>query len=278
MAEGNHIGGDNLAIEELNFAYDNNLEIFQNLNIDVKPGEFLAVLGPSGCGKTTFLNLLAGFYQPDSGTSQLRGKSITPEDPHLGYIFQAANLFPWLNTIENVEFGLRMTGMDSKKRREVALKNLEMVGLKGFEEFLPNKLSGGMRQRASIARALCLEPRLLLMDEPFSALDEILRDKMNDELLQLWDQLGQTIIFITHSIEEAIYLSDRILVLARPPGGIYKEVINELPRPRDLRETKSSELFWEYKKELNNLIQEVQAQAPLDESEIAELELGAKNG
>ncbi|MFV1993543.1 MAG: ABC transporter ATP-binding protein, partial [Acidiferrobacterales bacterium] len=257
MAKGNHIGGDNLVIEDLNFAYSNNLKIFENLNIDVKPGEFLAVLGPSGCGKTTFLNLLAGFYQPDSGTSQLRGKSISPEDPHLGYIFQAANLFPWLNTIENVEFGLRMTGMGPEKRREIALKNLEMVGLKGFEEFLPNKLSGGMRQRASIARALCLEPHLLLMDEPFSALDEILRDKMNDELLQLWDQLGQTIVFITHSIEEAIYLSDRILVLARPPGGIYKEVINELPRPRDLRETKSSELFWEYKKELNNLIQEV---------------------
>lgn len=276
MTGDNHIGGDNLAISNLNFAYGGNLEIFKNLNIDVKPGEFLAVLGPSGCGKTTLLNLLAGFYQPDSGSSLLRGEHITPEDPHLGYIFQAANLFPWLSTIENVEFGLRMTGMAAKERRKIAIENLEMVGLKGFEDFLPNKLSGGMRQRASIARALCLEPHLLLMDEPFSALDEILRDKMNDELLQLWDQLGQTIVFITHSIEEAVYLSDRVLVLARPPGGIYKELINELPRPRDLRETKSSELFWEYKKELNHLIQEVQTQAPLDESEMAELELGKK--
>jgi len=206
VTKGNHIGGDNLVIEDLNFAYSNNLKIFEKLNIDVKPGEFLAVLGPSGCGKTTFLNLLAGFYQPDSGTSQLRGEAITPEDPHLGYIFQAANLiFPWLNTIENVEFGLRMTGMGPEKRREIALKNLEMVGLKGFEEFLPNKLSGGMRQRASIARALCLEPHLLLMDEPFSALDEILRDKMNDECYNYGTSWAR-LLYLLHTVSKRRFI------------------------------------------------------------------------
>ncbi|MBN4080258.1 ABC transporter ATP-binding protein [Beggiatoa alba] len=278
MSEVKHLGGVNLSINHLNFSYKGNLQIFNDLNIEVEPGEFLAILGPSGCGKTTLLNLLAGFYQPDSGTAQLSDKAISPEDPILGYIFQSANLFPWLSTIENVEFGLRMSGMPASESREVALNNLEMVGLKGFEDFLPNKLSGGMQQRASIARALCLQPHLLLMDEPFSALDEILRDKMNDELLQLWDKLGQTIVFITHSIEEATYLSDRVLVLARPPGGIYKELKNELPRPRDLKKTKSSDLFWEYKKELNLLIQEVQTQAPLDESEMAELELNVNAG
>jgi len=181
----------------------------------------------------------------------LRNKNMTPEDPHLGYVFQSATLFPWLTAIENVKFGLKMSGkLSPKEQTEKARHYLELVGLNGFEDYLPAKLSGGMQQRVSLARSLCLEPRLLLMDEPFSALDAITREMMNDELLKLWDKLGQTVVFITHDIDESIYLSDRILVLSKPPGGIYRELINELPRPRSGPTTRTHELFWEYKKQL----------------------------
>jgi len=245
-----HVGGDQLVINDLYFSYNGQLPIYEGLNVNVNPGEFLSLLGPSGCGKTTLLNLLSGFYRPDKGTVLLRGESIAPEDPHLGYVFQQATLFPWLTAIQNIEFGLRMSGMSAEKRREKALHYLGMVGLAGFEDYLPVKLSGGMQQRVSLARSLAMEPHLLLMDEPFGALDAITREDMNNELLRLWDQLGQTVVFITHEIDEAIYLSDRILVLGRPPRGIYRELVNELPRPRDSRQTRTSELFWQYKKEL----------------------------
>ena len=245
-----HIGGDKLVIDDISFSYDS-LNIFRNFNIDVKPGEFLSIIGPSGCGKTTMLNLLSGFMKPDSGEVLLRGKSITPEDPHLGYVFQSATLFPWLSAIENVKFGLKMSGkLTPTQQTDKALHYLELVGLSGFEDYLPAKLSGGMQQRVSLARSLALEPRLLLMDEPFAALDAITRETMNDELLNLWDKLGQTVVFITHDIDESIYLSDRILVLSKPPGGIYRELINELPRPRSGPTTRTHNLFWEYKKEL----------------------------
>ena len=207
----NLIGGDQLVIDDLHFSYDGRLPIYQGLNIHVNPGEFLAILGPSGCGKTTLLNLLSGFMKPDSGQVLLREHTIAPEDPHLGYVFQHATLFPWLTAIENVEFGMRMTGKQSaSERKEKARHYLKMVGLEGFEDYLPVRLSGGMQQRVSLARTLVMEPHLLLMDEPFGALDAITREQMNDELLRLWGQLGQTVVFITHDIDEAIYLSDRV--------------------------------------------------------------------
>ncbi|WP_455218228.1 ABC transporter ATP-binding protein [Kaarinaea lacus] len=277
MSDVSRVGGDNLVIKDLSFSYNGTLPIFQNLNIEAKPGEFLAILGPSGCGKTTMLNLLSGFYHPEKGEVMLRGQPIAPEDPHLGYVFQAANLFPWLTAVENVEFGLRMSNeLTAADRREKARKFLKLVGLAGFEDYLPARLSGGMKQRVSLARALVLEPHLLLMDEPFAALDAITRESMNDELLNLWDELGQTVVFITHDIDEAIYLSDRILVLARPPKGIYKEVINELPRPRSGPKTRTTEMFWEYKKQLISDIAAVTKEAPRDEAEMAEFNLMAK--
>lgn len=245
-----HVGGDQLVIEDLYFSYAGILSIYNGLRVDINPGEFVAILGPSGCGKTTLLNLLAGFYQPDKGSILLRGQQIIPEDPHLGYVFQASTLFPWLSTLENVEFGLKMSGVPEKERRIKAMRYLKMVGLEGFEHYLPSRLSGGMQQRVSLARSLVMEPHLLLMDEPFGALDAITRETMNDELLRLWDELGQTVIFITHDIDEAVYLSDRILVLAKPPHGIFRELKNELPRPRFGPNTRTSELFWQYKKEL----------------------------
>jgi NitT/TauT family transport system ATP-binding protein len=244
------IGGDNLLIEHVHFDYGAGA-IFHGLTIDVQPGEFLAIIGPSGCGKTTLLNLLSGFLTPKKGGIKLRGQPIAPEDPHFGYVFQHATLFPWLTTIENVEFGLRMEAkLSPADRREKATQYLQLVGLAGFEHYLPRHLSGGMQQRVSLARALVMEPRLLLMDEPFGALDAITRESMNDELLRLWDELGQTVVFITHDIDEAVYLSDRIVVLHRPPNGIFRDLKNELPRPRSGPTTRTTERFWQYKKEL----------------------------
>lgn len=249
MTTSHLIGGDQLVIKDLSFSYGQ-LTIFNELNVVVEPGEFLSIIGPSGCGKTTLLNLLSGFLKPPVGNVLLRGEQLEPEDPHFGYVFQQATLFPWLTTLENVEFGLKMEGLSLKDRREKSMAYLKKVGLAGFEDYLPLKLSGGMQQRVNLARALVMEPRLLLMDEPFGALDAITREQMNDELLRLWDELGQTVVFITHDIDEAAYLSDRIIVLDRPPKGIFRDLKIDLKRPRIGKETRTSELFWDYKKEL----------------------------
>ena len=278
MTAVSRVAGDNLIVDELYYSYDGILPIFQGMNVKVEPGEFLAILGPSGCGKTTMLNLLSGFYAPDRGSVRLCGNPITPEDPNLGYVFQAANLFPWLTAVENVEFGLKMNGnLSSADRREKANHFLQLVGLAGFENYLPSRLSGGMKQRVSLARTLVLEPNLLLMDEPFAALDAITRESMNDELLRLWDELGQSVVFITHDIDEAIYLSDRILVLSRPPNGIFREVKNELPRPRSGPTTRTAELFWEYKKQLMSDIAAVTKESPRDKAEMVELGITMSN-
>ncbi len=267
------VGGEDLTVSGLYFSYGGNLSIFSNLSFSVKPGEFLSIIGPSGCGKTTLLNLLSGFYHPERGHVRLRGKSIAPEDPHFGYVFQQATLFPWLTAIENVEFGLRMSGMPAGERRERAQRYFTMVGLSGFEDYLVLRLSGGMQQRVSLARSLAMEPTLLLMDEPFGALDAITRESMNDELLRIWDELGQTVIFITHDIDEAVYLSDRIAVFGRPPYGVYKILDNELPRPRNSQTTRTKDLFWEYKKQLIADIATVTTQSPQSEEELAELRI-----
>lgn len=273
MSQVERVGGEDLVINNLHFSYGGKLDIFKSLELNVTPGEFLAIIGPSGCGKTTLLNLLSGFYAPEEGSVKLRGESIQPEDPHLGYVFQQATLFPWLTAIENVEFGLRMSGMQPEERRERALKYFHMVGLKGFEDYLIVRLSGGMQQRVSLARSLAMEPTLLLMDEPFGALDAITRETMNDELLRIWDELGQTVIFITHDIDEAVYLSDRIAVFGRPPHGVYKIMDNELPRPRSGPTTRTKDLFWQYKKQLIEDIAIVTAQSPMNEEEVREIAL-----
>ena len=273
MTDVQRVGGEGLVVGDLQFSYGGKLSIFEGLGLDVKPGEFLSIIGPSGCGKTTLLNLLSGFYSPEGGSVKLRGESIAPEDPHFGYVFQQATLFPWLSAIENVEFGLRMMGMPQDERRYRARKYFTLVGLAGFEDYLVLRLSGGMQQRVSLARSLAMEPTLLLMDEPFGALDAITRESMNDELLRIWDELGQTVIFITHDIDEAVYLSDRIAVFGRPPNGIYKVMDNELPRPRSSQTTRTTDLFWEYKKQLIADIATVTAQSPQDEAEMAELNL-----
>ncbi|ENN88278.1 ABC transporter ATP-binding protein [Rhizobium freirei PRF 81] len=241
------------------FAYlENRRRIFEHFSLEARPGEFVAILGPSGCGKSTLLNLLSGFLRPQAGHITIDGVPVVPEHPTLGYVFQSPNLFPWLNVLENVRFGLRMNRLGSpQEQRAVALHFLRLVGLEQQAEELPHRLSGGQRQRVALARSLALEPRLLLMDEPFAALDAMTRAALNDELLRIWSGLGQTVLFITHDIDEAIYLADRVLVLGLPPTGITAEVAIDLPRPRDQRGARANPLFVQLRERLSEEIAKV---------------------
>lgn len=228
--------GASFVVDGMQFAYRPGQDIFRNVSLKAAPGEFVALLGPSGCGKTTLLNLLSGFLAPNAGVVTIDGRAVRPELDELGYVFQAPNLFPWLSVQENVRFGLRMAGrLDRDEQNHKALQYLHLVGLSDVADELPNRLSGGMQQRVALARALVLEPRLLLMDEPFAALDAITRGAMNEELLRLWSTLGQTVLFITHDVEEAVFLADRVVVLGFPPDGIDSEIVVDLPRPRERR-------------------------------------------
>ncbi len=247
-----------LQLSELAFAYPGAGSVFRALNLQVQPGEFVAVLGPSGCGKSTLLNLLAGFLQADGGSVQLNGQSIRPEMPELGYVFQSPNLFPWLTVLDNVRFGLKMAGsLSATEQLARARHYIDLVGLGAAAELFPHQLSGGMRQRVSLARTLAPEPSLLLADEPFGALDAITRRHMNEELLRLWSQLGQSILFITHDIDEAIFLADRVVLLGRAPQGIDSELVIDLPRPRSFASTTRLPRFLEYRNHLLDRIAHV---------------------
>ncbi|WP_199235381.1 ABC transporter ATP-binding protein [Azospirillum sp. TSA6c] len=237
-------GGADFHVNGVDFAYDGAHPVFRSLALSARPGEFVALLGPSGCGKTTLLNLLSGFLPPDSGRIAIDGETVTPEMPALGYVFQSPQLFPWLDALDNVRFGLRMAGrLPDAEQRDKALAALALVGLDAAAGKFPHQLSGGMQQRVALARALVLEPRLLLMDEPFAALDAITRATLNEELLRLCGRLGQTVLFITHDVEEAVFLADRVVLLDIAPAGIHSELTIDLPRPRRLRETRRLERF-----------------------------------
>jgi len=205
----------------------------QGLNLEVGHGEFLSLVGPSGCGKSTFLNVLLGLLRPDQGEIQMDGKKVTGPGYERAMVFQEFGLLPWRTVIANVELGLELKGVPVSIRRERAKELINLVGLTGFEHHYPHELSGGMKQRVGLARALATEPEVLLMDEPFAALDAQTRDLMQMELLQIWDRTKKTVIFVTHSIEEAAYLSDRVIVLTSRPGRAKKVLDIKLPRPRD---------------------------------------------
>ena len=211
------------------------------VNLQIGQGDFVSFIGPSGCGKTTLLRVIADLEQPTEGTITVEG--VSPHEARqrriYGYVFQAPALYPWRSIQRNVTLPLEIMGVPKAERRERAKRYLELVNLGGFEKKFPWQLSGGMQQRASIARALCFDPDLLLMDEPFGALDEIVRDHLNEQLLQLWDKTAKTVVFVTHSIPEAVFLSNKIVVMSPRPGRIIDVIETDFPRDRslDIRET-----------------------------------------
>jgi len=211
----------------------NPVRALNNFDIDVQEGEFLSIVGPSGCGKSTFLNALLGLLRIDSGDLLLSGKSISGPGTDRAMVFQEFGLLPWRNVQDNVALGLELKGMPAEPRREVCRGLIDMVGLTGFETHYPHELSGGMKQRVGLARALATDPDVLLMDEPFAALDAQTRDIMQAELLRIWHEARKTVLFVTHQIEEAIYLSDRVMVMTKRPGRAKKIFAVDLPRPRD---------------------------------------------
>ncbi len=214
-----------------------------NLNLEVKNGEFLALVGPSGCGKSTFLDIVGGMTQPSGGRVYIDGKPIDGPALDRGIVFQGYALFPWRTALENVQFGLEAKGTPKNEREAIARKYLSLVGLSAFEDHYPYQLSGGMKQRVAIARALAYDPDVLLMDEPFGALDAQTREILQVELLRIWEETHKTILFVTHSIDEAVFLADRIAIMTARPGVIKDIVDVDLQRPRLDEETKSSPEF-----------------------------------
>jgi NitT/TauT family transport system ATP-binding protein len=213
------------------------------IDFEVPDSQFVSVVGPSGCGKSTLLSLVAGLRQPSSGSVLCDGELITAPMPRkVGMIFQEANLLPWLSAIDNVAFPLKLRRVPKAERLEAAARMLELTGLAGFEGRLPHQLSGGMKQRVAIARGLVQNPAVLLMDEPFASLDEQTRMVLGDELLRIWSETRKTVLFVTHSLNEAVYLADRIIVLSARPGRIVDDVPVPLPRPRTFAMT-STETF-----------------------------------
>jgi NitT/TauT family transport system ATP-binding protein len=207
--------------------------VLQDFNLSVREGEFLSVLGPSGCGKSSFLNILAGLVPQTEGDVRIDGQILSGVSRKLGVVFQAYALFPWRTVVENIEIGLEIRDVKRAERRAEAARFLALVGLQAYGNHYPHQLSGGMRQRVAIARALAYGPEVLLMDEPFGALDAQTRESLQSELLGIWETSAKTVVFITHSIDEAIFLSDRVAIMTRGPGRV-KEIIDiPLPRPRD---------------------------------------------
>ena len=220
---------------------DGSVQALSDITLDIEKGEFVSLIGPSGCGKTTLLRVIADLKKPTAGSITVNG--TTPENARLdgayGYVFQQAALFPWRTIAKNVALPLEIMGLSAEEKAARIKRNLDLVNLSGFEKKFPWQLSGGMQQRASIARALAVEPDMLLMDEPFGALDEIVRDHLNEELLKLWATTKKTVVFVTHSIPEAVYLSTKIVVMSPRPGRIHEIIDCNLgdDRPLDIRET-----------------------------------------
>ena len=244
---------------------ERNVVALQDINLSIPEGQFVCLLGPSGCGKSTLLNAVAGFSLPTSGDITANGKRVNAPGPDRGMVFQEYALFPWMTVEKNVAFGLEIKGMDAASITTRVDALLHKLGLHDFRTRFPKDLSGGMRQRVAIARVLALDSPILLMDEPFGALDALTRRNLQDELLRIWSELGKTVIFVTHSIEEAIYLADRIVVMTYRPGTVKRDMLLDLPRMRD----PASAEFNALKRELGLLVMEEQQRHHNDEMKMA---------
>ncbi|MCO5066343.1 MAG: ABC transporter ATP-binding protein [Rhizobiaceae bacterium] len=227
------------------------IPVLDRLSLDIQDGTFMCILGPSGCGKTTLLNMMAGFTHPDEGSLKLGGKTVTKPGPDRGVVFQDYAIYPWQTVEQNIGFGLSLRHVDKKTIAERTKHYINLIGLSGFEKYLPGQLSGGMRQRVAIARVLANKPRVLLMDEPFAALDAQTRYLLQQELVRVWLEEKPTVVFITHNIEEALLLGDRVIVMTRRPGQIKADIVVPLDRPRDISEPS----FNQFRRRLMELIE-----------------------
>ena len=257
-----------LEIKELSKSFGD-LEVLRNISLHIDDHELVAIVGPSGCGKTTLLRMIAGIEKFDAGAIMVGGRELQGPGADRGFVFQQDSLFPWRTIWQNAVFGLEVNGQLDDERRARTKKLLQLVGLSGFEKYYPNQISGGMRQRVNLARALAIDPEVLIMDEPFSALDAQTREVMQLELLRIWQEGRKTVLFITHQIDEAVFLADRIIVLGRRPGRVKETIDIALPRPRVLSLKRTPE-FGAYVERVWTLIEkdvyasvQEEAQAPL---------------
>jgi NitT/TauT family transport system ATP-binding protein len=225
----------------------------QQVSLQAAPAEFVCLLGPSGCGKSTLLNLVAGFLRPSAGQLLFDGRPINGAGPERGVVFQEPTLFPWLTAAQNVAFGLTNGGLDQAEIARRCVHWLQLVGLENQGGAYPHELSGGMRQRVALARVMALEPRALLMDEPFSALDANARERLQDLLLKVWAARPRTVLFVTHQVEEAVYLADRVVIMGAPPDSLHSELTISLPRPRERESSALRSLVKELRRRLGEL-------------------------
>ena len=238
------------------------LIVLDGINFDVANNEFVSILGPSGCGKTTLIRIIAGLIEADSGDVLVDGRPVTAPGPERCMVFQNFGLLPWRSVQSNVEFGLEVSELTRSERAKVAAKYINLVGLKGFEHYYPHQISGGMQQRVGIARALARDPQILLMDEPFGAIDAQTREQMQEELLRIWNTTDKTVLFVTHSIDEAIFLSDRIVMLQPHPGRVRCIVEVDLPRPRLSLDLQGTPRFIALRQEIRALLRSISSPGP----------------
>ncbi len=224
---------DNLSKSFIHTSTNESMQILKDINFTAEEGQFVCIVGPSGCGKTTLLRMIAGLERQDSGHIYLNDKEILSPVTDIGFIFQETTLLPWRTVLRNVEFGLEIGNVPKKQRRQRALEFVELVELKGFEDYYPKQISGGMKRKAALAMSLVVDPKILLMDEPFVALDCQSRSQLQEALLNIWAKTKKTVIFVTHNVEEAVFLADEIICLSTRPAEIYRIMKVDMPRPRD---------------------------------------------
>jgi len=249
-----HLVIDGVSLRYRRWTDESEFLALDNFSLNVQPGELITIVGPSGCGKSSLLLLVAALLETSEGSIKLNDRPLKGPGSDRALVFQDFALLPWRTVIKNVELGLELKGLNGAERHRVATQHIERVGLRGFEKHFPHQLSGGMRQRVGIARALSVEPEVLLMDEPFGALDAQIRQIMAGELLKIWERDRKTILFVTHDIDEAVHLADRVVVMSASPGRLLEIVPVTLPRPRDL-EIRNSPQFAEYRQHIWKLLE-----------------------